>query len=217
MPRRQRAELFVRGRVKEDRWSDKKGRLTLQAAQVWEERDRRTDAAHRTTSFANASSKFKCRPLAHLLVSRFLQRNPDFRHPCSAKSATSHARSTWPATHPCHAATPGGAFSRLHGTKGMQAAFVTRPHCGARNAQRNLQLRHLRTVPRGDLGLERQRRPLLLQRLPRRSRSGRIATAHPEPNRGRLRRHRSARPPLTFGRATCASRSPNRRRLSGTY
>src|SRR5262249_40622909 len=26
----------------------KKGRLTLQAAQVWEERDRRTDAAHRT-------------------------------------------------------------------------------------------------------------------------------------------------------------------------
>jgi hypothetical protein len=97
MPRRQRAELFVRGRVKEDPSSDKKGRLTLQAAQVWEERDRRPDAAHRMTSFANATSKFKCRPLAHLLVSRFLQRNPDFGHPRSAKSATSHACNTWPA------------------------------------------------------------------------------------------------------------------------
>src|SRR5262249_61410011 len=35
----------------------KKGRLTLQAAQVWEERARRTDAAHPTTSFANPSSE----------------------------------------------------------------------------------------------------------------------------------------------------------------
>src|SRR5215475_11995397 len=32
--------------------SAKKGRLTLQAAQGWEERDGRTDAAHRTISFA---------------------------------------------------------------------------------------------------------------------------------------------------------------------
>src|SRR5215471_326109 len=126
MPRRQRAELFVRGRVKENRWSDKKGRLTLQAAQVWEERDRRTDAAHRTTSFANASSKFKCRPFGtppRLAIFAKESRFPAF----AAKSATSHARSTWPATHPCHAATPGGAFSHVHGTKGMQAAFVTRP------------------------------------------------------------------------------------------
>jgi hypothetical protein len=53
MPPRQRGELFVRGRADEDRWRDeKKGRLTLQAAQVWEERDGRTDAAHRTTSSA---------------------------------------------------------------------------------------------------------------------------------------------------------------------
>src|SRR5215471_3216401 len=105
MPRRQRAELFVRGRVKENRWSDKKGRLTLQAAQVWEERDGRTDVAHRTTSFANASSKFKCRPLAHLLAGGFLQRNPEFGHPSSAKSATSHARSTWAAAYLRHAAS----------------------------------------------------------------------------------------------------------------
>src|SRR5215831_10707211 len=72
----------------------KKGRLTLQAAQVWEERDRRTDAAHRTTSFRNASFKFKCHPSAHVLASGFLLRNLDFGRPSSAKSATSHACST---------------------------------------------------------------------------------------------------------------------------
>jgi hypothetical protein len=49
MPPRQRAEPFARGRADEGLWRDeKKGRLTLQAAQVWEERDGRTDAAHRT-------------------------------------------------------------------------------------------------------------------------------------------------------------------------
>src|SRR5262249_28403952 len=76
---------------------EKKGRLTLQAAQVWEERDGRTDVAHRTTSFANASSKFKCRPLAHLLAGGFLRRNPDFVHPSSANRETSHARAIGPA------------------------------------------------------------------------------------------------------------------------
>src|SRR6266702_2489240 len=95
MPPRQRGELFVRGRADEDRWRDeKKGRLTLQAAQVWEERDGRTDAAIAPVHLRSASLKFKCHPSAHLVASEFLLRNLDFGRPSSAKSATSHARST---------------------------------------------------------------------------------------------------------------------------
>src|SRR5499427_456763 len=45
----------------------------------------------------SASLKFKIHRSAHLLASAFLLRNLDFGHPSSAKSATSHARSTWPA------------------------------------------------------------------------------------------------------------------------
>jgi hypothetical protein len=45
----------------------------------------------------SASLKFKCHPSAHALASGFLEGNLDFGHPSSAKSATSHARSTWPA------------------------------------------------------------------------------------------------------------------------
>src|SRR5262245_66449790 len=44
----------------------------------------------------SASLKFEIHRSAHLLASGFLLRNLDFGHPCSAKSATSHARSTWP-------------------------------------------------------------------------------------------------------------------------
>src|SRR5262249_34606023 len=44
-----------------------------------------------------ASSRFKCFPLADVSALRFLQRSLDFGHPSSAKSATSHARITWPA------------------------------------------------------------------------------------------------------------------------
>src|SRR6516165_8012320 len=42
----------------------------------------------------SASLKFKGHPSVHLLASGFLERNLDFWHPSSAKSATSHARST---------------------------------------------------------------------------------------------------------------------------
>src|SRR5215510_2038980 len=45
----------------------------------------------------SAALKFKCHPLADVAALRFLQRSLDFGHPYSAKSATSHARSTWPA------------------------------------------------------------------------------------------------------------------------
>src|SRR5215475_2707261 len=52
---------------------------------------------HRTISFAERVVKFKCHPLADVPALRFLQRSLDFGHPSSAKSATSHARITWPA------------------------------------------------------------------------------------------------------------------------
>src|SRR5262249_9155923 len=45
----------------------------------------------------SASLKFKCHPLADVSALRFLQRSLDFEQPSSAKSATSQARSTWPA------------------------------------------------------------------------------------------------------------------------
>jgi hypothetical protein len=45
----------------------------------------------------SASLEFKCHTLADVAALRFLQRSLDFGHPSSAKSATSHARSTWPA------------------------------------------------------------------------------------------------------------------------
>src|SRR5262249_9155922 len=45
------SRLRAAARARADR-SAKKGRLTLQAAQGWEERDGRTDAAHRIISFA---------------------------------------------------------------------------------------------------------------------------------------------------------------------
>src|SRR5262249_48958611 len=51
----------------------------------------------------SASLKFKGHPSAHLLASGLLQRNLDFWHPSSAKSATSHARSTC-----CRSSVPRG-------------------------------------------------------------------------------------------------------------
>src|SRR5262249_27184202 len=84
---------------------------------------------------------------------------------------------------------------------------------GARNAQRSAQLRRVRTISRGDLSLEGQGCTLLLQRLLCRSRSGRVPIAHPEPDRGRFRSHRSddlARP-LTRPRHPRALRSSDRR------
>src|SRR5262249_17674448 len=61
MPPRQRAEPLARGRTGERR--QKKGRLTLQAAQGWEERDGRTDAAHRTISFAERVVEIQAPPV----------------------------------------------------------------------------------------------------------------------------------------------------------
>jgi hypothetical protein len=60
---RQRAEPLARGRTGEGRQIGKKGRLTLQAAQGWEERDGRTDAAHRTVSFAERVVEIQVTPV----------------------------------------------------------------------------------------------------------------------------------------------------------
>src|SRR5262245_64904888 len=95
MPPRQRAEPLARGRT--GRQIGKKGRLTLQAAQGWEERDGRTDAAHRTVSFAKRVVEIQVPPVGGRSRLAILQRSLDFGHASSAKSATSHARSTWPA------------------------------------------------------------------------------------------------------------------------
>ena len=51
MPPRLRAEPVVRATVPTADRATRKGRLTFQAAQVWEECDGRIDVAHRTTSF----------------------------------------------------------------------------------------------------------------------------------------------------------------------
>src|SRR5262249_8846837 len=45
----------------------------------------------------SASLKFKRHPLAEVAALRFLQRSLDSGHASPAKSANSHARSTWPA------------------------------------------------------------------------------------------------------------------------
>src|SRR5262249_10271643 len=98
MSPRQRAEPFVRGRADGDRWSDEKRPLDV---------FKRPKFGRNATNglmppiapfhLRSASLKFKRHPSAQLVAWGFLQRNLDFGHLSSAKSATSHARSTWPA------------------------------------------------------------------------------------------------------------------------
>jgi hypothetical protein len=120
MPPRRRAEPVARATAPTADRATRKGRLTFQAAQVWEECDRRPDPAHRTPSFAKRVIEIQVPNVGappRLRDSR--RRIPISGIPSSAKSATSRSRFRT-------SRSSGGRFSRVHGTKGMQAAFATR-------------------------------------------------------------------------------------------
>src|ERR1700730_5024487 len=121
MPPRRRAKPVARATAPTtaDR-ATRKGRLTFQAAQVWEERDGRTDAAHRNPSFAKRVIEIQvpylgAPPRVAILAdeSRFRSFPRQNRRPRGPDSERRQGS--------------GGRFSRVHGTKGMQAAFATRP------------------------------------------------------------------------------------------